>query len=186
MKIGIVSDTHGCSSTWKKLYNNFFSDVDLIIHAGDVLYHGPRNNIPSEYNPKELAELLNSCPTPIIAACGNCDAEVDSMVLDIPIQAPYAYMHLQNLRIIVTHGHNLTEERKKTLATKYKVNLFITGHTHIATLDKYKSTIFLNPGSPVMTKRLDKRNTIAILSDEKITVFDVNTKEELISELLNH
>lgn len=181
MKVGIVSDTHGCSATWKKLYNKFFSDADLIFHAGDILYHGPRNTIPSEYNPKELAELLNSCPIPIITACGNCDAEVDSMVLNFPIQAPYAFVYLQGLRILITHGHILSEEKKLLLADKYKADLFITGHTHIASLDKQKNTFFLNPGSPSMTKRSDQRSTAAILTDEKLIIFDINTGAEILA-----
>ncbi|MGI6092657.1 MAG: phosphodiesterase [Veillonellaceae bacterium] len=181
MKIGIVSDTHGCTATWQKIYNKFLIDTDLIIHAGDVLYHGPRNNIPAEYNPKLLAELINSCPTPIVIARGNCDAEVDSMVLDLPIQAPYAYVQLEKLRIIVTHGHNLTSEFKKILAAKYKADLFITGHTHIAELEKQGDVIFVNPGSPSMSKRQDERNTLALLFDNKVSIYDADTEEEIIT-----
>lgn len=181
MKIGIVSDTHGCPESWQKLYDKFFHNTDLIIHAGDVLYHGPRNDIPPEYNPKRLAEMMNACKIPIIIARGNCDAEVDGMVLDLPIQAPYAYVHFENIRIIVTHGHNLTSEQKSLLATKYKADLFITGHTHITSLDKQDNVIFLNPGSPSMSKRSDKRSTVALLIDKKILVYDINTNEEILT-----
>lgn len=181
MKIGIISDTHGCPVSWKKAYDKFFYDADLIIHAGDVLYHGPRNNIPSEYNPKQLVEILNNCKVPIIIACGNCDAEIDSMVLELPIQAPYACVHMENIRIIINHGHNLTEEQKKSLANKYKADLFITGHTHIANLDKQGNTIFLNPGSPSMSKREDKQGTVALLLDNKVIIYGIDSDKELMS-----
>lgn len=181
MKIGIVSDTHGCPVSWQNVFDKFFYDVDLIIHAGDVLYHGPRNDIPNEYNPKQLAENLNKCPIPIIIACGNCDAEVDSMVLDLPIQTPYAYVQIGQLRIVVNHGHNLTQESVRSLAQKYKADLFVTGHTHVATLEQINNTVFINPGSPSMSKRQDKRKTAALLNDNKISIFDIDTADEIMS-----
>ena len=70
MKIGIVSDTHGCVHTWRRVFS-FLQDADLILHAGDVLYHGPRNTIPAEYQPAELVKELNSCPVPLVFAAGN-------------------------------------------------------------------------------------------------------------------
>jgi len=184
MKIGIISDTHGCVDTWEKIYNKFFIHCDFIIHAGDILYHGPRNDIPQEYNPKQLANLLNACPIPIIAACGNCDAEVDSMVLSMPIQSPYAFMMVDGLRIIATHGHNLTDEAKKEIAAKFKANLFITGHTHVAFLEKCNGIVYLNPGSPAMSKRDDGLGTFAVLTEQVIEVLDASTGQVVMSERL--
>lgn len=175
MKLGIVSDTHGCAKTWRKIFAAYFSDADVIIHAGDVLYHGPRNDIPLEYNPKDLAAALNECPIPLVVSKGNCDAEVDSMVLEIPIQAPYAYLVYHNLRIIVNHGHNLSDVDKLNLAQKYKADIFITGHTHIPVLEKKDNTVFINPGSPGMSKQADKHGTIAQLTDNKIELIDIET-----------
>lgn len=184
MKIGIISDTHGCARTWEKVYNHYFMGYDIIIHAGDILYHGPRNDIPEEYNPKQLAESLNACPIPIIVASGNCDADVDGMVLTMPIQSPYAYLMIENIPIIVHHGHTLTEETMRKMAEKFKAALFITGHTHVALLEKHNGVIYLNPGSPAMSKRTDKRGTIARLVDHMIEVLDVETGEILMSEAL--
>ncbi|CQR74562.1 Phosphodiesterase YfcE [Sporomusa ovata DSM 2662] len=184
MKIGIISDTHGCLETWEQVFHAYFQDSDLIIHAGDVLYHGPRNAIPAEYNPKQLAEVLNNCPVPIVTACGNCDAEVDSMVLTLPIQSPYSYLLLNGLRIVVTHGHNLTDDAKRELAERLKANIFITGHTHIATLEKLDGIIYLNPGSPGMTKRPDGHGTIAWINDNKVEILEIATGQPLISEIL--
>ncbi|MEN6413679.1 MAG: phosphodiesterase [Veillonellales bacterium] len=184
MKIGIISDTHGCSLTWKKIFDRYLADADLIIHAGDVLYHGPRNAIPAEYDPKGLAESLNACPVPIIIAAGNCDAEVDSMVLHIPIQSPYAYVFADGLRILVNHGHKLNDQEKLDSATGYKVNLFISGHTHIAALNTQNDITLLNPGSPCMSKSKDGHGTIAVLADLQLTIFDIETGESLVSQKL--
>ncbi len=184
MKIGIISDTHGCLETWQKVFNQHFTDADLIIHAGDVLYHGPRNTIPAEYNPKQLAEVLNNCPIPIITACGNCDAEVDGMVLNFPIQSPYTYLMINGLRVVVTHGHNLTEETRQAMAIRLKADIFITGHTHIAVMEKKEDIIYLNPGSPGMTKRPDGRGTIAWINDNRVEILDIATGQILISEQL--
>jgi len=184
VKIGIISDTHGCADTWDKVYNRYFRGCELIIHAGDILYHGPRNDIPAEYNPKQLAEILNACSIPMIVASGNCDADVDGMVLTMPIQSPYAYLMIEGVSIVVNHGHHLTEESKQQMAVKFKAALFITGHTHIALLEKHNGIIYLNPGSPAMSKRTDKRGTIARLIDHVIEVLDVETGEVLMSEKL--
>jgi len=185
VKIGIISDTHGCIETWQTVYDKYFHDVDLIIHAGDVLYHGPRNTIPDEYNPKLLAEALNNCPVPLIIACGNCDAEVDSMVLNLPVESPYCHIILDKLRIIVNHGHKLTADSKLEMAARFKASLFVTGHTHIATLEKINGTIFLNPGSPAMSKRSDNRGTVAKLSGQTVEVIDIATGEIVLSETLD-
>lgn len=184
MKIGIISDTHGCAKTWELVYNSYFLDCQLIIHAGDILYHGPRNDIPAEYNPQQLAAALNACSIPIIVAAGNCDADVDGMVLTMPIQSPYAYLVVNGITIVVNHGHQLSETCKQELALKFKANLFITGHTHVAFLEKHNNIIYLNPGSPGMSKRADKRGTIARLIDNVIEVLDAETGQVLMSEML--
>lgn len=184
MKVGIISDTHGCLETWQTVFDRYFIDTELIIHAGDVLYHGPRNIIPDEYNPKQLAEILNNCPVPIITACGNCDAEVDGMVLKLPIQSPYTYLILNGLRIVVTHGHNLTDETKQEMAKRLKADIFITGHTHVATLEKIDNIFYLNPGSPGMTKRPDGRSTIAWINENKVEILDIATGQVIVSESL--
>ncbi len=184
MKVGIISDTHGCLETWQTVFEKYFSDAELIIHAGDVLYHGPRNAIPAEYNPRQLAEVLNNCPVPIVTVCGNCDSEVDGMVLKLPIQSPYTYVMLNKLRIAVTHGHNLTEQSKLAMAQHFHADIFITGHTHIAVMEKQENILFLNPGSPGMTKRPDGRGTIAWIIDNKIEILDIATGQPLVAEHL--
>ena len=184
MNVGIISDTHGCASTWEKVYHQYFKGCELIIHAGDILYHGPRNDIPREYNPKQLAEVLNVCEIPIVVAQGNCDSQVDGMVLTMPIQSPYAYVMIEGLSIVVNHGHELTEDTKREMAEKFKAKIFITGHTHVPVLEKYNGIIYLNPGSPAMSKSSNQHGTIARLRDGVIEVIDIVTGQVVMSETI--
>lgn len=186
MKIGIISDTHGCSATWRQVYSRYFHDADLILHAGDVLYHGPRNAIPGEYDPQDLAEELNRCPVPMVTAAGNCDAEVDGMVLDLPVQSPYAHVFVEGMRILVNHGHRLDEAAQSQMAAKLKIKIFVTGHTHIARLEKRDGIIFLNPGAPAaaMSKRPDGCGTVAWILDNKVEILNVSTGKVLAGEEL--
>lgn len=184
MRIGIVSDTHGCPETWKTIFDAYLFSVDLILHAGDLLYHGPRNAIPAEYDPKNLAVELNRCPVPIIAASGNCDSEVDSMVIDFPIQSPYAHVLADGMNIVINHGHLLDGASRRDTARRYRASLFVTGHTHIAECFRDGDTVFLNPGSPSMSKREDKKGTIALLEDRIVRVISIADGETLFTEKL--
>lgn len=184
MKIGVVSDTHGCVVTWRAIYRRYFAGCDLIIHAGDVLYHGPRNPIPAEYNPRELAEELNACPLPVVVAAGNCDAEVDGMVLSMPVQAPYAYVFAAGRRIVVHHGQSLDEAGRWAMAGRLGAAVLVTGHTHVPELAKRNGTILLNPGSPAMSKRPDGHGTVARIDGAKIEIIDIETDEVIAREEL--
>ncbi len=184
MKIGVVSDTHGCVETWREVYRRYFAGCDFIIHAGDVLYHGPRNPIPAEYDPKALAEELNACPQPVIIAAGNCDAEVDGLVLAMPVQAPYAYVFASGRRIVVHHGQGLDEAGRWTMAKRLGATVLITGHTHVPELAKRDGVVLLNPGSPAMAKRPDGHGTVARIDGGKIEIIDIVTDEVIAREEL--
>lgn len=181
MKIGVISDTHGSADIWEEVYQKFFFDTDLILHAGDVLYHGPRNPILPDYDPAKLAQSLNRCPQPVVIAKGNCDAEVDALVLDMPLEAPYAQVFANHKRIIVSHGHLFSDETKKMLAKQWKADIFITGHIHETVLEKVDGTVFLNPGSPSMSKRSDKKATVAFITEKQISIWDIHAQEMLLS-----
>ena len=187
MKISIVSDTHGYFDAWDKLYREYLQASDLILHAGDVLYYGPRNPIVAGYNPQKLAEALNQCSVPVIVAQGNCDSEVDSMVLAMPVQSPYSYVVVNGMRIVVNHGHTFKDEEALFETAKhFKAHVIITGHTHIARLNKRDGIIHLNPGSPVreLSKREDGSATLATLYNGKITITDVASGEVIQEELI--
>ena len=165
MKIGVISDTHGCRDHWAKAYDKFFKDADLIIHSGDVLYHGPRNPMLEDYNPAELAEKINGC---------------SQLVLNTPIQSPYVHAFADGRHIVATHGHMVeSDEAKEAMAAAIKADIFISGHVHYTVLEKRGNTVFLNPGSPSLSKREDGRQTCAVISDVDIKVYDVNTAEVL-------
>ncbi|MCR5833206.1 MAG: phosphodiesterase [Selenomonadaceae bacterium] len=186
MKVGVISDTHGYVERVKLAMEKFFADADLILHSGDVLYHGPNNpNYKGDdYNPKALANMINESKIPFVIARGNGDSEVDQLVLKVPIQAPYAYAFVNGKRIVVNHGHLLpTDKDKDETATHLHADIFITGHIHTTVLERRGNTIFLNPGtvSPYLTNREDKRTSVAVITDDKIQIFDLDTSEVLMS-----
>lgn len=176
MKIGVISDTHGRVSRWTLAYERYLQDADFILHAGDLLYHGPRTPVPEDYDPAALAARINACRAPLVAARGNCDSEVDASVLEAPVEAPYATVVAGGMRIVVTHGHLCeTAAQKLKLAKHWKADLFVSGHTHVAGVYRQDGVIFLNPGSPSMTKREDGRATIALVGGEAIEIVDIDT-----------
>ena len=182
MKIGVISDTHGCVDHFAAAYDKFFTDADLIIHAGDVLYHGPRNPMLEDYNPAALAEKINGVKQPVLICKGNCDSEVDQLVLNMPIQSPYVHAFAGGRHIVATHGHKVeADEAKEAMAAASKADIFITGHIHTNVLEKRGSTVFLNPGSPSLSKREDGRQTCAVIEDNKITIYDIYSGEAMLS-----
>ncbi|MBO6305591.1 MAG: phosphodiesterase [Selenomonadaceae bacterium] len=183
MKIGIISDTHGHAGRFKQAVDKFFSGADLIIHAGDVLYHGPRNKMLGDYNPAALADIINESEIPFVIAKGNCDSEVDQMVINTPIEAPFAHVNINGLRIVATHGHLVEDdEAKDDMAKHLKADIFISGHIHTTVLEKRGNTVFVNPGSPSLSKRADGRSTVAVMTDDAIKIYDIDT-DEVLDEL---
>ncbi|HYH05169.1 MAG TPA: phosphodiesterase [Bacillota bacterium] len=177
MKIGVISDTHGSLTAWRQVMADFFEDVELIIHCGDVLYHGPRNPLPEGYAPAELAQAVNAVRKPIICAKGNCDAEVDQMLLEIPLQAPFAQIMTPAWRIMVHHGHLWEESSLPSWTAPY--NLIISGHTHLPGIIKKDGRFFLNPGSPALPKNQDKTPTVALIEDTAIQLCNIRTGQIL-------
>lgn len=177
MRIGIVSDTHGDVLAWQKAVN-IFGQVDLVLHAGDVLYHGPRNRIPEGYNPGKLAESINDFKAPVLIAKGNCDADVDQLLIKTPLAQPYLFTMLNNKRILVHHGHNLLGERLEELVAGWKIDLCISGHTHIAVSTKINGCIFFNPGSCALPKGGGVAS-VGLWEDNTLKLIDINTNSIL-------
>ena len=151
MKILFLSDIHGMAPTLEKALEH--ADIlqpDRIIVLGDVLYHGPRNGVPDRYNPPQAVELLNARKDIILAVRGNCDAEVDQMLLEFPIMADYAELHTESRRFFFTHGHLWNEKHLPDIPAG---TIFAHGHTHIPVLKTLPNgvTIF-NPGSISLPK----------------------------------
>jgi putative phosphoesterase len=174
MKIGVISDTHGSITSWKQAYETCFQDVDLIIHCGDVLYHGPRNPLPEGYDPKNLANELNSLQKLLIIVKGNCDAEVDQLVLEYPLESPYAHIIAPQAKILAHHGHSWSPE---TIPAKisHHYNIIISGHTHIPEIRQIENTFYLNPGSPALPKDELITPSAAVIDEKAIKIFNIVT-----------
>lgn len=187
MKIGVCSDLHGYANRFQLAVDKFFGDVDLIICGGDVCYHGinnPHYSIEDGYNPKALAQYINSLKVPVIIARGNGDSEVDQLVLETPVIIPYAHVFANGKRIVVNHGHLLpTDTDKDKMAKTFRADVFINGHIHRPVLERRNGIIFLNPGtiSPYLTNEPNKRTSVALMDEEKIQIFDLDTGEAFIS-----
>jgi hypothetical protein len=187
MKIGVISDTHGMLTSWRKAMR-LFSGADIIIHAGDVLYHPPRLGPTEGYDVPGLVEEMNAQPTPIVIARGNCDPEVYEELLEMPALAPYAIVQHSGLRIVVQHGHTLSEKKMVRAIEKYHADILVTGHTHVPVLEKCGEGIHLNPGSPSLPKfECDGvlTATVAIISDDSIEVIALEDGRTLMSRSIS-
>ncbi len=165
MKYLIVSDIHGGFDETEFIINVFNKEkCDYLICLGDVLYHGPRNDIPLSYNPKKVISILNSYKNKIICIKGNCDAEVDQMVLDFEILDSYdAFINGKNCHF--EHGHHLD-------LYNGKCDILFSGHTHIPLLEKEEKFIHINPGSITIPKNGANKSYI-IWDNNKIKCIDI-------------
>lgn len=150
MKYLFASDIHGSAIAARKLKDIFISEkADFLVLCGDLLYHGPRNDLPLGYNPKEVIDILNSLKDKIIAVRGNCDTEVDQMVLDFPMLCDYTLICDEGIRMYVSHGHIYNKEKPLKLL---KNDLLICGHTHVLDISQNELFTYLNPGSVSIPK----------------------------------
>lgn len=150
MKIFIASDIHGSACWCEKMLDAFEkSGAERLLLLGDILYHGPRNDLPEGYEPKRVAAALNSIKEKILCVRGNCDTEVDQMVLEFPIMAEYAYICADGKRIFASHGHKFTPEAPPPLCSG---NILLGGHTHVPVIRDCGHFTYVNPGSVSIPK----------------------------------
>ena len=146
MKLLIASDIHGSAYFCRKLVEAYKKETaEKLILLGDILYHGPRNDLPEGYDPKEVIELLNPLADRIICIRGNCDTEVDQMVLDFPILSDQALIFADGVTMVAVHGH-------KELPKVQKGTVVLSGHTHVPEYAVYDNFVRLNPGSVSIPK----------------------------------
>ena len=159
MKLMIASDIHGDYACAKKLVDSFFTScADKLLILGDILYHGPRNDLPMGYAPKEVIALLNPLRDKLLCVRGNCDTEVDQMVLDFPILADYSYIVTDGVEIFATHGHNYNMDTVKNLS---KGAVLLHGHTHVpAAITFGNDNVYINPGSVSIPKENSPKSYI--------------------------
>lgn len=152
MKILIASDIHGDSVCCKALLDAAQREhAEKILLLGDLLYHGPRNDLPEGYAPKEVIELLNSVSDKLLCVRGNCDSEVDQMVLGFPIMSDTAYFYdgESGKLLFMSHGHKYSPENLPPLP---KGTSFLSGHTHVLGIREVDGVVCLNPGSVSLPK----------------------------------
>ncbi|MBQ8237849.1 MAG: phosphodiesterase [Oscillospiraceae bacterium] len=165
MKLIIASDIHGSAYWCRKLMKTIETEKpDKVILLGDLLYHGPRNDLPRDYAPKQVIPMLSSVKDKIIAVRGNCEAEVDQMVLPFPCMADYAQLLVDGKHFYLTHGHHASPDNLPPLEAG---SIFLSGHTHVK-LDEVRNGIrCLNPGSVSIPK--DGSHSIFIYENGEFT-----------------
>ncbi len=168
-KYMFASDIHGSAYYCRKMLEAYRkSGADRLILLGDLLYHGPRNDLPREYAPKEVISMLNEYKDEIYAVRGNCDAEVDQMVLEFPLMADYAMLELNGLTFFATHGHVFNQDHIPPLKVG---DVLIHGHTHCLRAEKRGQLFVLNPGS-VSIPRGGNPATYAVLENITARILD--------------
>ena len=169
MKYMFASDVHGSAFFCRKMLEAYCqSGADRLILLGDLLYHGPRNDLPQEYAPKQVIAMLNEYKNEIIAVRGNCEAEVDQMVLEFPVMADYAILVLNGLTFFATHGHLFNQDQMPPLKAG---DILVHGHTHLLKAEKVNGHYILNPGSTSIPKGGNPA-TYAILDEQDFKIFD--------------
>ena len=162
MKLMIASDIHGSAYYCRKMLEAYDAEgAERLLLLGDLLYHGPRNDLPREYDPKSVINMLNARKNDILCVRGNCDTEVDQMVLDFPILADYCYLEINGKRIFATHGHHHNPGNPPALK---KGEYLLNGHTHVPAYETCGDFFYINPGSVSIPKN-GSGHTYMILED---------------------
>ena len=160
MKLLIASDLHGSAHYCRELLEAYDREqADRLLLLGDILYHGPRNDLPEEYAPKAVATMLNERKKDILCIRGNCDADVDQMMLGFPVLADFAFLYADGLRIYATHGHVFHPDHLPPLQPG---DILLFGHTHVPFREKRRDILCLNPGSVSIPKQHTKHSYMTL------------------------
>lgn len=150
MKLMFASDIHGAADCCEKMLKRFDEErAEKLFLLGDILYHGPRNDLPADYAPKKVIAMLNERKNQLLCVRGNCDTEVDQMVLEFPIMAEYALLYLDGRTVFLTHGHKFNTDTPPLLNDG---DILLHGHTHVQTIDESRNYTYMNPGSVSLPK----------------------------------
>lgn len=175
MKLMIASDIHGSSYYCEKLLERFQEErADKLLLLGDLLYHGARNALPREYSTLKTAELLNGVKDRILCVKGNCDSEVDTLVLEFPVEADFAYFLFGGRNAIAAHGH-------KTPAYLKKGDLLFNGHFHVPAYKERENHTYINCGSVSIPKE-DSPHSYLVAEDKELVWKDVETGKAFMTK----
>ena len=171
----IASDLHGDAACVERLLARYReSGAEKLILLGDLLYHGPRNDLPEGYAPKRVIELLNGVKNELLCVRGNCDTEVDQMVLEFPILADYAYLSVDDLSIFATHGHTHNTKNPPSLKAR---EILLHGHTHVPVVESFgNENFYINPGSTSIPKENSPKSYL-ILENSRFAWYDLDGRE---------
>ena len=162
----VASDIHGSLYYTQKLYEAYLDEnPDMLLLLGDILYHGPRNDLPRDYNPKGVIEILSGIKDNIRCVRGNCDAEVDQMVLPFSILDERKIVEMDGRRILLHHGHHETDTST--------VSVVMSGHTHVPVLEEKDGVLYLNPGSTTIPKN-GSRPSYAVWDEGRISIIGLD------------
>lgn len=178
MKYMFASDVHGSAYFCRKMLEAYREErAERLVLLGDLLYHGPRNDLPKEYAPKEVIAMLNDKKDEIYTVRGNCEAEVDQMVLEFPVLADYCVLVIEGKTFFATHGHVYNTDHLPPLK---KGDILIHGHTHVLKAENMGDYIWLNPGSVSIPKE-GNPPTYAVLENGlfEIKDFDGNVVKSI-------
>lgn len=161
MRIVIASDIHGSALYCGQLLEAFRREgAEKLLLLGDILYHGPRNDLPDGYAPKEVTAQLNACAGSILGVRGNCDAEIDQMVLQFPMMADYCLLYAAGRTVFVTHGHVYNTA---SLPPLQPGDILLHGHTHVPCWEEFgNGNLYLNPGSVSLPKEDSPRGYLLL------------------------
>ena len=174
MKVFIGSDIHGSAFYCRAMLEAYKRErADRLLLLGDVLYHGPRNDLPKEYAPKEVSSMLNACRRDIMCVRGNCEAEVDQMMLEFPVLAEYAVFAFGKAVVYATHGHLHNPGNVPPLKAG---DILLNGHTHVPDCRQVGDIWYMNPGSLSIPKE-DSHHSYMIWEGDLFMWKDVETME---------
>ena len=173
MKLLIASDIHGDALCCRKMLDAAQAhNVDKILILGDILYHGPRNDLPEGYAPKKVIEMLNQIPEKLLCVKGNCEAEVDQMVLCFPVmnESAWIYDDAHKISMYMSHGHKHNPENLPPLP---QGTVFLYGHTHLLRFTERDGILCLNPGSISLPKGGNSRS-YALYEDGRFDIISLD------------
>lgn len=180
MKLMFASDIHGSKAFCEKLLVRYMDESpEKLILLGDLLYHGPRNDLPEEYDPKRVVTLLNLVKDHVLCIKGNCDCDVDQMVLKFPILSQYGCVCVDGITMYLTHGDVYNMENPLPMCEH---DILIYGHTHVPMAEENENGFFLNPGSVSIPKE-GSENSYMIYEDGIFTWKNLDGKEFLKFEI---
>ena len=180
MKLMIASDIHGSAKWCERMLEAWRREAPgRLVLLGDLLYHGPRNDLPEAYAPKAVIAMLNGVAPHLLCVRGNCEAEVDQMVLDFPVMADYSVLFVDGHALYATHGHVWGEDNPPPLQPG---DVLLCGHTHVPCCRRHDGFIYVNPGSVSIPKQ-NTPHSYALLEDGMMVLKDLDGGEFLRERL---